>query len=121
MTEWIKVVTHPIGLVAFSLWLVFFLASRTKVLKNKGLERSFIVMAFISLLGGLGLAYWQTYKSPTTEEHAAPAQSTTTSGTNQNNTSIQQSTEGANSPAVADVKGDVNIILKGQDGSQPSK
>jgi predicted PurR-regulated permease PerM len=127
ISEWIKVVTHPFGLAAFSLFLVFLLVSRTtKAAKNRWLQVSFILMAFVTLLGGIGLAYRQI-SLPTSlpEKISAPLKvspdSTTVPEIKQMQPSIQQSTKGSNSPAIADVKGDVTIITEGQTKAESSK
>jgi hypothetical protein len=124
MSEWTKVMTHPFGLAAFALFLVFLLVSRTtKATHKPWLNRMFVLMAFIALLGGIGLAYQRT-STPAlpSGEIAQPSQSPTSQGptdprpaseARQNlPPSIQQSTRGPNSPAIADVKGDVTIIIK---------
>jgi hypothetical protein len=127
MSEWIKVVTHPIGLAAFSLSLVFLLVSRTnKTAKNRWLQVSFILMAFVTLIGGIGLAYRQI-SMPTSppEKIGEPLKvspdSTAVPEIKQTPPSIQQSTKGSNSPAIADVKGNVTVIMKQSNKTESSK
>lgn len=60
MPDWTKVVTEPLGLAGFALFLVFGLLSR---LKGKD-ERRWLplfsgVLAFVALLGGLGIAFFR--------------------------------------------------------------
>ena len=124
MSEWTKIVTHPFGLAAFALFLVFLLISRTTNATHKPwLNRMFVLMAFIALLGGIGLAYQRTSTSALpSDEMTQPSQSPKSQAPTDPRPpsdvqqdlppSIQQSTRGPNSPAIADVKGDVTIIIK---------
>jgi hypothetical protein len=86
------------------------LLARTK----KRAERRWIVpvaiaMAVIALVGGLGLAYWQSRESETADlPQATPSADETTP---QGGPSVQQETHGDASPAVADVEGDVTISI----------
>jgi len=128
MSEWTKVVTHPFGLAAFALFLVFLLVSRTTNATDKPwLNMMFILMAFVALVGGIGLAYWQTSTpAPLPGGIAQPSQAPpdlrAPPETQESLTpSIQQSTKGPHSPAIADVKGDVTIIIKEPIKSQSSK
>jgi hypothetical protein len=62
--DWTKVLTHPIGLVAYALALVFALLSR----KHKGLPpwwpTAAIAVAVMCIFGGLALAYSDQTKNP---------------------------------------------------------
>ena len=54
MDKWIDVVTNPLGIAGFALFLVFTFVSRSR----RPLERNlFIGLAGVALLAGLGLAY----------------------------------------------------------------
>ena len=54
MDKWIDVVTNPLGIAGFALFLVFTFVSRSR----RPLERNvFMVFAAVALLAGLGLAY----------------------------------------------------------------
>jgi len=56
--EWIKVVTDPMGIAAFALFLVFLILSRTKKAdERRWLAPVFVVLAIISLLGGFTVAF----------------------------------------------------------------
>jgi len=61
---WIKVVTHPLGLAAFALFLVFTVVARRS--RGRGpawIVRGFFAMAWVTLIGGLVLAYLQVQKA----------------------------------------------------------
>jgi hypothetical protein len=104
--QWLDVITNPLGLVGFVLFLVFSLLSLMvrKKAEYKKLVLIFGVIAGLALVGSMGLAYLQELK-PEKE-----------SQTN----IIQQVTEGENSPPLADVKGDVTIIIGKQEDDKDS-
>jgi len=104
MSEWAKVVTHPLGLAGFALFVLFlFLRGKGHRSTSPGKDRIFIVVGICALFGGLGLAYLQTKDS----KPASPPPST------------EQITHGPNSPAVSGVKGDVTITI--QEDPHPEK
>lgn len=100
MTSWIKIVTHPLGLAGFALFLVFsFLAKSRQRKKPTWMAPSAFGMAFTALVGGMALAYLQSNRSPAT------------SGGQQIGT-IQQTTSGGSSPNIAGVQGgDVSVSI----------
>lgn len=96
MIEWTTVITNPLGLSGFALFLVFlFLAKATHRRERKRLFVLFCIMALLTLFGGFGLAYLTGNKSAETDPRPT--------------TIIQQNTSGDHSPAVADTKGNVTI------------
>jgi hypothetical protein len=103
MQDWTKVVTEPLGLAGFALFLVFGVLSR---LKAKEERRWFgpvaSAMAVLALTGGLALAYVKTARETAQQTRPNPTQS---------NTNIQQTTTGAGSPVVQGVQGDVTITV----------
>ena len=108
MTPWIKVVTHPLGLAGFALFLVFsFLGKSRQGKKPTWLAPSAFAMAFITLVGGIALAYLQSSR---------PAG---TSGGQQIGT-IQQTASGASSPNVAGVQGNVSVSITAPNASDRS-
>lgn len=118
MLDWSKVVTEPLGLGGFALFLVFGALSRIK----RDSERRWIApvalgMAVIALAGGLMLAYVKaaqpavTLKAPAPHP-AAPAQV---------NQQVQQTTTGPGSPAVQGVQGDVTITVDQSSGTFQKK
>ena len=119
MGEWLKVVTHPLGLAGFALFAAFIFLTRPKTLTLPvWMRTSFIVMAFIALLGGLWLARNDTTlpverKTSAQQEtipepnHQAEASKQKAAGENK----VNQKTTGAGSPAVANTGGDVTITV----------
>jgi hypothetical protein len=104
MDAWIKIVGDPLGLAGFALFLGFSLLAKTRsASRAPWLTASFITLAGIALLGGLGLAYLRqrpALVSPVATP-APPARS------------VEQQTSGPQSPAVGGVDGDVSITIKG--------
>jgi tetratricopeptide (TPR) repeat protein len=109
---WTKVVTNPLGLAGFALFLVFSVLARVKRHdERRWLSPLVVTAALLALLGGLTIAYVQVPK---------PAQTSKAPSQPQPN-QAQHSTSGAGSPAVQGVQGDVTITIdqsSGQDKSQ---
>jgi hypothetical protein len=99
MNPWIKVVTHPLGLAGFALFLVFsFLAKNRQRKKPSWLASFAFGMAAISLLAGVGLAYRQTTSQlPASQEQRIGA--------------IQQNSGGESGSNVAGVQGNVSVSV----------
>jgi hypothetical protein len=114
MSDWTKVVTNPMGLVGFALFLAFGLVARVKRQdERRWLFPLAIVMAAIALLGGLGLAYLQVMKQSTlsaSQANRMPA------FPQQQNNQVNQTTTGPGSPTVQDVKGNVTITVDQSSG-----
>jgi hypothetical protein len=109
MGAWTKVVTEPLGLAGFALFLVFgYLAKLKKNDERRWLSPVALAIAAVALIGGLALAYVQTPKpSPTstqTSKPAAPVQQ-------QTNQQVQQTSTGEGSPNVQGVQGNVTITV----------
>lgn len=84
---WMKVITEPLGIVGFSLFLVFLLLSKKIARERNWLMPAFVVLAIISLVGGLSIAYKQTIPgNESTQTNTQP--------------SIKIETHGNNSPAI---------------------
>ena len=123
MEPWIEIVTHPLGLVGFSLFIVFSLLARMGPTGRwPWLAPAAVTMAFIALLGGLGLAFRQSHRTAVQEKpDKAATEKSVANGTGQTQgqappgqpTTIQQQTSGSQSPAVSNVQGDVNITIQG--------
>jgi hypothetical protein len=98
--EWTKVVTHPLGLVAFALALVFGLAGVKLSARNRPWFLPVaIILAVLVMVGGLFLSFQEV------QSIAKPA--TTTAP--QEKPVVKQETHGPDSPAVQGVGGDVII------------
>lgn len=113
MSEWTKVVTHPLGLAGFALFLLFGYLARTKRSdRRRWLSPVAFALAGIALIGGLVLAYVQVPKPV-----AAPLQTDKPPAPTQQQTDqVQQTTTGQGSPAVQGVQGNVTITVD-QNGS----
>jgi hypothetical protein len=101
MIPWTRVVTHPLGLIGFALFLVFsFLAKNRQKKKPAWLAPFAYGMAFVTLVGGFGLAYIQTGR-PTSKD----------GGSYQTIGAIQQNSSGASNSNVAGVQGNVSVTI----------
>ena len=109
MTPWTKVVTEPLGLAGFALFLVFgYLAKVKRNDERRWLSPVAFAIAAVALVGGLGIAYVKVRKpvapSIQTGKPAAPTQQ-------QTNQQVQQTSTGEGSPNVQGVQGDVTITV----------
>jgi hypothetical protein len=109
MTSWVKVVTDPLGLAGFALFLVFsFLGKRRQGKKPSWLTPLAVAMAFLALVGGISLAFMRVGRPPAASgEHKI--------GT------IQQSANGGSSSNIAGVQGNVSVVVAppSSDNRQP--
>lgn len=113
--KWIDVITQPLGLVGFALFLVFIYLPKIDPKKNlPWLPKAAYTMALITLLGGIGLAFSQsqTKKSENSPTKTAPEAPTTS-------TLLEQKTSGDNSPTLGGIKGNIDINI-GQGNKEPS-
>jgi hypothetical protein len=109
MSEWAKVVTQPLGLAGFALFLVFgYLARAKRNDERRWLSPTAVALALVVLAGGLLIAYKQVPKplpQPVqTTPLPPPAQQ-------QTNSDVQQKSTGAGSPNVQGVQGDITITV----------
>jgi hypothetical protein len=109
MAPWTKVVTNPLGLAGFALFLVFgYLAKIKRNDERRWLSPVAFAIAAVALVGGLVLAYVQASKpvipSVQFSKPAAPTQQ-------QANQQVQQSSTGEGSPNVQGVQGDVTVTV----------
>jgi len=123
MALWSKVVTNPLGLSGFALFLVFSCLSwyiRTKKrTAPRWLLPTAVTLACITLIGGMTLAYLGVAKSvpPSVQTNKSPQ-----SAPQQSNSNVRQETSGPGSPAVQGTQGDVNINVDQSTGkSEPQK
>jgi hypothetical protein len=109
MSEWTKVVTHPLGLAGFVLFLVFgYLAKTKRRDERRWLSPVAFAIAAVALIGGLVLAYVEVSKPVPPSVQTSKPQAPTQQQTNQQ---IQQTSTGAGSPNVQGVQGDVTITV----------
>jgi len=117
MVPWAKVVTNPLGLAGFALFLVFgFLGQVKQNSERRWVSRVAVGLAVVALFSGVGLAYLQVSKSgsPSSVQSVAKADAT-----QQQNGSVNQTGGGAGSNNVQRVQGNVTII-QNQAASMPS-
>ncbi len=114
MPDWTKVITHPLGLAGFALFLIFGLLAKVKRRdERRWLPPIAIVMALIALVGGLGLAYMQIRG----QTPPLPSQTSRTPASSQQQTNqVQQTTTAPGSPTVQGVQGDVTITVDQSSG-----
>lgn len=100
MAGWSELVTHPLGIAAFALVLLFSLLVKVRepAWLRKIIVSMAVILATLVVGGGLFLAYKQ--------ESREKAQPTLYPG------KIEQRTTGDNSPPVAGVEGNVNIEIE---------
>lgn len=117
MSEWAKVVTQPLGLAGFALFLVFgYLARATKNDARRWLSPAAVGLALIALAGGLLIAYKQI-PEPTPTPTVQVSQPTK----QQTNSNVQQTSTGQGSPNVQGVQGDVTITVDQSTGKTETK
>lgn len=110
MQDWTKVVTEPLGLGGFALFLVFGVLARAKRAdERRWLAPMAMGMAVLALAGGLILAMLKT--TGESARRANPAPSAQAPAPAQVNQQVEQKTTGAGSPAVQGVQGDVTITV----------
>jgi hypothetical protein len=121
MSAWIKVITQPLGLAGFALFLVFgYLAKATKNDARRWLSPVAVGLAVTALVGGLLIAYRQV---PEPKPQQQQAIQTPPSAKQQTNSNVQQTSVGQGSPNVQGVQGDVTITVdqsKGKTETQKS-
>jgi hypothetical protein len=116
MTEWTKVLSSPLGLAGYALFLVFgFLAKVKRSDERRWLAPAATCLAIAALFGGLLIAYLQVSKVPQSSVQAVqpgPQKQ-------QTNSQVQQTSGGPGSPNVQGVQGDVTISVDQSKGEAP--
>lgn len=108
MTPWIKVVTEPLGLAGFALFLIFgYLARVKRNDRRRWLSPAAFAIAAVALIGGLVIAYTKVPKSVPPSVQTGDPRAPSQHQTNQ----VQQTSSGAGSPNVQGVQGDVTITV----------
>jgi hypothetical protein len=106
--SWVNVVTDPLGLAGFALFLVFgVLAKLSRTRGQTWLAISAVSMAAIALIGGLLLS-WQRSDIAQQQSTMVPAFSEQPLG------EASQTTYGEKSPAVQNIEGNVTINIDSQ-------
>lgn len=119
MAEWTKVVTDPLGLAGFALFLVFGLLAQLKRREERQwVARLAAVMAVVTLAGGMVLAY---FKAAHLQAVSPPQSSSAPVHSQQQTNQVQQTTTGPGSPAVQGVQGNVTITIDQSSGKTVSK
>jgi hypothetical protein len=108
MTAWVKVVTDPLGLAGFALFLVFSYLARTKRNdERRWIVRVAIALAAITLTGGFLLAYLRVNKFAPVQGEGGGIPASVMRQTNQ----TLQSSAGPGSINVEGVQGDVTVTV----------
>jgi hypothetical protein len=116
---WTKVVTHPLGLAGFVLFLVFgYLARSKRKQKQRWLAPVAFAIGTVALIGGLILAYVEIPKpvppAGQMNKPPAPVQQLT-------NQQVKQISTGEGSPNVQGVQGNVTITVDQSTGKAMRK
>src|SRR5205809_340171 len=107
--DWTRVLTHPLGLVGYVLFLLFGLVAGLKRRdERRWILPAALVAAGVALLGGLDLAFRDVDHKAHEAVIAQPA-TTSSPASKQQNTHVSQTSSGAGSPNVQGVQGDVTI------------
>lgn len=111
INEWTQVLSSPLGLVSYALFLVFgFLAKVKSSSERRWVAPAAMFLACTALLGGLGIAYRQVEllkKSPPPVNAVQPPDAQK----KQTNSQVQQTSTGTGSSNVQGVQGDVTISV----------
>ena len=107
MAEILAAIQHPLSLCGFVLILVFRLLKQPIADRYPSVYRVFMAMAVLALVAGLGLAYLEVTREPAKVPGAAGKAATPATV----RPSVKQTTKGAQSPAIANTKGPVNITF----------
>lgn len=123
MSEWIKVVTHPLGLAGFVLFLVFGALGKIKSKdERRWLAPAAFGLAAVCLLGCVLLAYQQTSAQQTSGPGPGGTPQQATKSLAQSATAdcalVSQSSTGAGSPNVNCVNGSVTINVDQSSGTK---
>ncbi len=114
--KWIDIVTNPLGLVGFALFLVFiFLPKIVKTGGSGWVPKAAYFMALLALLGGMTLSYQKeaAKSQPSNTQNATPADSGSVPAGNNpvSSPTNNKETHGDSSPIIEGVGGDVNFSV----------
>ena len=114
MAEILAAIQHPLSLCGFVLILLFRFLKKPLAERYPSAYPIFMVMAVVTLVAGLGLAYREAVREPATAPKAGGEAATPQPGPS----SVKQTTTGAKSPAIANTKGDVDISYGASDDQE---
>jgi hypothetical protein len=118
MSEWTKVVTEPLGLTAFALFLIFsYLGKVNRGDKRRWLSPVAFTCAVATLIGGLVLAYIQLPKHVESPHLTVNTPDPAAGQTNP----VRQTSHGPGSPNVQGVQGDVTVTVDQSTGRTEQK
>lgn len=110
MREWTKILTTPLGLAGFSLFLVFGLFAKIKHRDDRRrLIPISVAIGFVALIGGLILSYLQD--KPTARDMAKPAGIPSSQSVQPQNSQVQQTSTGPASPNIQGIQGNVTLTI----------
>ena len=117
MSPWIKVVTEPLGLAGFALFLIFgYLAKVKRNDERHWLSPVAFAIAAVALIGCLAIAYVQTPKAVTPAAPSVQTSQPPAPTKQQTNQQVQQTSTGEGSPNVQGAQGDVTITVDQSNG-----
>jgi hypothetical protein len=115
MSDWIKIITNPLGLAGFALFLVFGFVAKIKSRdERRWMSPVACGIAVLALVGGLIIAFTEAPRP-----QSAPSRST--APVTFNCDEVTQQSSGAGSPNVNCANGNVNITVDQSNGTQRVK
>lgn len=116
VSSWTSVVTDPLGIVGFVLFLVFGMLAKLKSRhERRWVSRASIVLASVALVGGLSLAYIKLKRESAAPLRSQPSQPTSSSS----NQSIEVHGDNNNVVGVSGVKTEGDLTINA--GQSPDK
>ncbi len=118
MDKWAAVVTDPLGLAGFALFLIFVVLSKANRKKSgTWLAPVFIVAALVSLVGGLWVGYSRQNETLIAQPGSPAPRSPLQGGT----APVIQKTTGDKSPVFMGVTGNVTVTIIDSEKKAPSE
>ena len=111
MAEILGAIQHPLSLCGLALLLVFRLLKKRMHGQHRTLYPLAMAMAVIALVGGLALAFWDIANRAPTSSETMPAATRTPSSPEAPQPSVNLTSEGEQSPNIANTEGDVNVTF----------
>lgn len=111
MAEILGAIEHPLSICGLALLLVFRLLKKRMLGQHRSLYPLAMAMAVIALVGGLALTFWDIANRAPTPPKTKPAATQTPASSKTPQPSVRQTSEGEQSPNIANTEGDVNITF----------